>query len=82
MIDFFLDDYEVIGQEAIDQAAMSDIESVSTSERSNSYHQIDSNSCPSSEDGVKYDVAEQLKEYNVISLADSPIFGWDRQPSL
>ena len=79
MIDFFLDDYEVIDQEAIEQAAMSDIESVSTSERSNSHNQIDSNSCHSSDDGVN--TLEQLKEYTVISLADSPIFGWDRQPS-
>ena len=82
MIDFFLDDYEVISQEAIEQAAMSDIESVSTSGGSSSYHQIDSNSSPSSEDGMMNDVAEQLKEYYVISLADSPIFGWDRPPSL
>jgi len=82
MTDFFLDDYDMISQEAVEQAIMSDIESVSTSEKSNSQHNIDSNSYHSSEDGIRNDIMEQLKEYNIISLADSPIFGWDRQPSI
>ena len=82
MIDFFLDDYEVIGQDAIDQAAMSDIESVSTSITSNSQLPLDSNSCDSSDGGMEVDITERLKEYNIISLSESPVFGWDRQFSL
>lgn len=82
MVDFFLDDYEVISQDTIDQVAMSDIESVSTVETSNSQLPFDSNSFQSSDDGIEIDITEQLKEYNVISLSESPVFGWDRQLSL
>ena len=81
MSDFLLDDYEVIGKEAIEQAAMSDIESISTSETSHSPQHFDSNSCQSSDDGIEIDITERLKEYNIISLAESPIFSWDQQLS-
>ena len=81
MTDFFLDDYEVIGHDAVEQTTMSDIESVSTSDTSQQNH-YDSHSSQSSDDGIEIDITERLKEYNVISLADVISYNWDQQLSL
>ncbi len=74
LIDFLLDDYEVISPDTVEQIIASELASTTDSVQPGI---CDSCSSGSSDDGIEVDITDRLKEYSIISMHGNDELDWE-----